>query len=122
MRLILLINMGRKEYTSLSIPNERHVILTKKFKKIINSDLSFTEWYVRVAENMVERYRLLKKEYPNLSLIKSSKRTFILNDSKKPDLAIKVALVGNNMICSDKSKNQTKYIQYTLLHPEFDIS
>lgn len=112
-------NMGRSGYTSLSIEQTQYARTRRKWETIIapNSDLTYTQWHSEVLENSLDRIVLLKKMFPNFSLLKLIDRGIIIDD-KKTDDVIKVYLKNGKFVCSDK-KNPEDYILYTALHPEF---
>ena len=93
--------------------------MRRGFDTVVDTESTYTQWHCDVVESAVGRVKFLKSAFPDLSLVKVVANGVIINDAKTDDV-VKVYIQNKKIICSDK-KNPEKYIQFALLHPEFNV-
>ena len=108
--------MGRSGYTSLSLQQDDYSRIRDKFDRSVDSDYTFTVWATSIIENSIDRIRLLKKIYPDYTLLKVAKDGAYIEDKKSGDVA-KVSYQNKKFVCS-QTKDKESLIIFAALHPE----
>ncbi len=110
--------MGRSGYTSLSLEEKQYTRIRKKFDRHYDGDQKFTPYVTGLIEDALDRLAYLNDNFPTITVVKVIENGLLIEDSRRKDDVIKVALQGKKIVCSD-DKDPQRYITYATLHPEF---
>ncbi len=110
--------MPKPNYSNLSVESKRYYKIRRSFDSNSETDLTFSGYVVDVVEKAVEREKFLKKAYPNLKIVRITKKEIVIEDTEKNEF-VKVYQKGNEIVSSNQNPI---YTRYALLHPEFSIS
>jgi hypothetical protein len=108
----------KNPYGSFSIKKERYAKIRREFETSVDTDDSFTEWYTKMIEAGLARARFLKKNFPDLKIVKAIPNGVIIDDSKRNDV-VKVFANHGKISCSSEN-NKEQYIIFACLSPEFN--
>jgi hypothetical protein len=108
--------LPKNPYTSLSVERTRYAKMAREFETVVPTEDSFTEWYMKIGEAAINKYKLRSKLYPSLKIIKVIPNGIIIDDSKTGGL-VKVYVEKDKIICAEKNDD---YIKFALLSPEFN--
>jgi len=110
--------LGRSGYTSLSIKEDDYNEIRKKYDALYEGKLTFTVWSQNVIEASFDRLKLLRKMFPDFTVLTITDNGLAIQNKKKNEI-VQVELKNNKITCTGSTKDAQSYILFAALHPEF---